>query len=384
MLMLAIAALAACKREPPPAPSDPLLDATALCAELFGSLKSELEGACSTEEEARPEYAYLVRHASSLERDCVASLSPDSDAKRVELRAAPVRECAKALGALGWKRRLAEGSIASVPACRGLVRGKQSVGQPCEIDTACVDGLFCDAKGVRVGGACRPLVTSGEPCAFRTGPQAGFLSRSTCASPSESCRGASSRQFPMGFDEVDPETPAAPIPESTLGLPRVGSEYVRRGLDQVVRREAPGDPDISDPEHGLGPASGSLSPKLRLSSASARAGASPPPPGSDAKPPPPTCQAVATAACTDDPDCATGLRCVAGSCRDVLAGVDQPCDETADCEPSAFCSIASRAGARPVGRCQLLKSVGSRCSSSLQCAGVCDVEGRCRPLCGAR
>ncbi len=492
MLSLVIAALAACKREEPPpapAPTDPLVEAPALCAELFGKVKLDLESSCSQYDVAGTAYAYLVRRAETLERDCAATLEPEVKAGRVELRASSLRACAKALSGLGYKRRLALGSIGEVTDCRGLVQGKQPEGQPCAFDASCVEGLYCDSRAAGVLGVCRSLPASGAECPFRTGPHAGWLARSTCASGADACKGTPRRLFPLGFDEIDPDAPRPAGSAASL----TPEAFVRRGIDQVVRGESHGDPDMSDPEFGLGPngpklsgrgggiGSAPLGPKMRLVDITAGGGLPvevvsrivrqsfgrfrncydqalgndpdltgslkitftiggqgsvvgvqavpergahlgdgalasciaqgigglsfpspeagvvavdarldlsppPPPPAESTRAPAPTCGPVAVAGCADDPDCTDGLRCVAGTCRGAVVAMDQSCDETADCEPAAFCAFSSRAtsGLRPLGRCKPLKAVGARCSSSLQCAGYCDADGHCRPLCGAR
>jgi hypothetical protein len=131
------------------------------------------------------------------------------------------------------------------------------------------------------------------------------------------------------------------------------------------------------------------------STASASPSASAPPPPSEPPPSAPTaparteptataskCVAVESRAlCSSDASCRAGERCVGVKCTDaVAAGSGERCTEPNDCGPGLYCSRAKG----DESKCRPRKADGEACTSSIQCAGICNADGKCASFCDGR
>jgi hypothetical protein len=115
-------------------------------------------------------------------------------------------------------------------------------------------------------------------------------------------------------------------------------------------------------------------------------GSSPPIGTTSASPPEPpttgpTCIAV-QGPCAADADCSGMQRCVGIQCKDVIASIGQPCDDSIDCGAGLYCRMnGNPVPGSPPGGCVMRKKDGESCTSSLQCAGVCGKDGVCKSYC---
>lgn len=210
-LALASLAMAACKREAPPAapPRPPPAPAPAPAPPP--------EEPVLHDESVRPVYPPLEGEPPALARRLCAALHDLPEERRAaccQVRPALVMtsECLRMVGGAvaSGAVRLAEEDVAAceaaqaaqhagcehvgpwplpaAPACQGILRGARAAGEPCRSSLECADGLRCRGVGPTEAGRCAPPGAIGEPCGGRVDPLATMARQLDVAEAHPECK----------------------------------------------------------------------------------------------------------------------------------------------------------------------------------------------------
>lgn len=318
---------------------------------------------CAGRERGPEVTSYLNDLIDSRVASCVQMLGPDARLGRIKL--VKSKECAKALAAQSWKDILMHRTIATHKACQGAMVGSQEQGAECQSDAACKEGLYCKGGGPNDVGVCVARASQDEACEGRpSNVYMHWITRNTCKAGLRCTGSSTERRFPLGYDAGEPlpqraffERTAEQVRQTGQGLIAAGPGFggvEPRGIDRILRHLSP---DDGDPATSPGPW-GDLTDAKKVAPLS-----------------PSIC--VPTEPCEHNSECDTYQVCVAGACRDELAGEREPCSASIDCGAGLYCKFTRTR----LGQCVQREPKGVFCRTSLSCQGICSENNTCTEPC---